>query len=316
MIKSFFCFVLKDASDTEDCEDEITDIAHASNTVTPEKDEKKRKMTYGKNVINQPNTKKLNCGDDEFDVVKDEAIDDVIDSDDINDDSDNSFTIDVCEFKKEQKDSKPKNTTMLVKATEKFYDKNGKECIFLVLKMHYWALKTNIIEIAITTLFKRALKATSDVKELFGGCWSVEEREEPYSTHSEAKVAKGTFPQYVLLMKVIVEKYTVMTAVDIITETIRRFMKSKSFPECYKLSFPEEQKKKLYELVCNPEHALYKVCRQMDIQKSYSDTLDCLVHDEAIYKVFMLETNKTKRELLACGMCAKIMFKNPTVKQN
>ena len=64
----------------------------------------------------------------------------------------------------------------------------------------------------------------------------MEERQEAYSKHSETKLAKGMFPQYVLLMKVNVKKYTVMSAVDIVIETIRRFMKSNIFCECYTLS--------------------------------------------------------------------------------
>ena len=68
------------------------------------------------------------------------------------------------------------------------------------------------------------------------------EREEAYSKRSETKMAKGMFLQFVLLMKVNMEKYTVMSAVDIVIETIRRFMKSSIFCECYTLSFPDDQK--------------------------------------------------------------------------
>ena len=173
------------------------------------------------------------------------------------------------------------------------------------------------MESAITTLFHRALgKKNSDLKQLFGGCWSVEERQEAYSKHSETKLAKGMFPQYVLLMKVNVKKYTVMSAVDIVIETIRRFMKSNIFCECYTLSFDDNRKNsKLYDLVRKAEHPLYKICKQLDFQKSYSETLDCLIADDSIYRIFMGETNKTKRELLSCAVCANIMFKNPIEKQ-
>ena len=68
-------------------------------------------------------------------------------------------------------------------------------------------------------------------------------------------------------------------------------------------------------MVSKAEHPLYKVCKQLDFQKSYSETLDCLITDDAIYHIFMGETNKTKRELLSCGVCANIMFKNPIEKQ-
>ena len=321
-------------SDTEDFEPEPTGDSKQSNLVTPEKIEKKRKSmdpsgdTNHNNTITPENIEKKRKSMDGKETINDYdggtlvntevKKDDTIQLAPTCDDSDDSFSIDISQYKKERNDSSQQDIssrTTFVRVTEKFYDKNGKECIFLVMKFNYWALKSNIMKSAITTLFTHALKGKTDVKQLFGGCWSVEERHEPYSISSEIKVTKGTYPQYVLLMKVIVEKYTIESAVNIVTENIRRFMKSKSFPECYKLSFTDDMKNKLYNLVKEPNHEIYKISKQMDFKKTYSDTLDCLVHDDAIYRIFMLETNKTKRELLACGMCAKIMFKNPTVKQ-
>ena len=263
------------------------------------------------------------------DVKKKEKNDDVIDDSDLrrndsddnddngdNGDSDTSFAVDMSLFKKGndgRRHQKTQANTIYVRSTEKFYDKNGKECMFIIMKFNFWALKANIMEAAISTLFNHAIKGKMDVKKLFGNCWNVEERDEPFSIQCKNKVSNG-YPQYVLLIQVIVDKYTVMSAVDIIIENIRRFMKSKSFPECYKLSFREDMKNKLYTLVSDESHELYTVCKNLTFQKTYSNTLDCLVHDDAIYRIFMLVTNKTKRELLACGMCSKIMFKNPSAK--
>ena len=321
-------------SDVEDFEPEPTSDKRKSKIVTPEKTENKRQKTDPSSDTKNMETvttekrrksmdgKETNNENGDGNVLntedKKEASIKIAPTSDDSDDSDDSFSIDISQYKKERNDSSQQDIssrTTFVRVTEKFYDKNGKECIFLVMKFNYWALKSNIMKSAITTLFNHALKGKTDVKHLFGGCWSVEERHEPYSTSSEIKVTKGTYPQYVLLMKVIVEKYTVASAVTIVTENIRRFMKSKSFPECYRLSFTDDMKNKLYNLVKEPQHEIYKISKEMDFKKTYSDTLDCLVHDDAIYRIFMLETNKTKRELLACGMCAKIMFKNPTEKQ-
>ena len=142
----------------------------------------------------------------------------------------------------------------------------------------------------------------------------MEERQEAYSKHSETKLAKGMFPQYVLLMKVNVKKYTVMSAVDIVIETIRRFMKSNIFCECYTLSFDDNQKKRLYDMVRKPEHPLYKVCKQLDFQKSYSETLDCLIADDSIYRIFMGETNKTNENCCHAVYvpisCSRIQLRN------
>ena len=73
---------------------------------------------------------------------------------------------------------------MNVHVTIQLHDGKNNSFVFLTVKWNHWTLKSNAMNGTLSTLFKIAIDKKYHVHKMFGGCWSVEERDKVYSVVS------------------------------------------------------------------------------------------------------------------------------------
>ena len=186
-------------------------------------------------------------------------------------------------------------------------DEGENSFVFLFVRWKFWTLKANAMEHSLKVLFKNALPNNHAGKKLFGGSWSVEEREEPYSIVS----AKKDYA-YVSVIKVLTNEFTISAAVDIMVTTIRKFLHNPSFKECYLPALHEYNKKGgLYLIVSQLDHEdTWEFCKNAEVDVTFEHTMDCLLTDKEIWKVCRTVFKKKKEELFYMNEVTNVMFKD------
>ena len=223
-------------------------------------------------------------------------------------DSDDELLFDVKAFtRKATKEVKKSNNKINVFVTKELKDGGENPFVFLFVRWNFWTLKANAMEQTLNRLFKDALPNNHAGKKLFGGTWSVEEREEPYSIISSKKDY-----HFVSVIKVLKKEFTIAAAVDVITRTIRKFLHNPSFKECYLPALQQTNKTgKLYKIVSESDHEeTWDFCKDVEINVSFEHSMDYLLTDKEIWKICRTVFKKTREELYYMNEVTNVMFKD------
>ena len=179
--------------------------------------------------------------------------------------------------------------------------------VFLFIKWNFWTVKANAMEQTLNRLFKNALPKDHAINKFFGGIWSVEEREEPYSMVSVKKDYA-----YVSVIKVLTNEFTISAAVDVMVTTIKKFLRDYRFKTCYLPALQETNKKgALYGIVSKSDHEeTWEFCKHAEVNVTTEHTMDCLLTDKEIWKVCRTVFKQTKEELINMNEVTNVMFKD------
>ena len=237
-----------------------------------------------------------------------------------NESDEDSFTFDLNAFTENKvRDVTEENSgdiVIKVKVTKKLKDKDGESFVFVMIDWNYWALKSNAMNETLRILFRHALPKHHEGRKLFGAAWSVQQREDAYSDKSKPKKSDNGFQSYVSIVKVNLLDFNIATAVQVVNETIKKFIKSKKFKKCYLSCLrPLNKKGGLVNKIEEDDHDMWTLVKTVVFNEIYGETMDSLVTDKEILKVASFVSGKSRKNAYYDTKIANVMFKNASRKE-
>ena len=247
-------------------------------------------------------------------------------NDDDSDDDDSSDSdipvIDLTAWQQNVQRNRYRGTKMMltVKATKPFQDCDNNPSVFVMLQWSHWGMKSNAINDCISTYFDTY---EDEAHEIFDRAWSVKEREMAYSVNSSEKLiaTKKTgeqYPCYLSVIKLYCFNSTPMATVKKFMKSLRKFIKCASFKDCYLYCLEENYPGSNLPNVLRPEsNSLWAFCNNYQVESTYNETLDVLVVDEDIVKLFKEAVGvdvSVGRNLMMSDDARSVLFKKPSAK--